>query len=174
MTPPKHHVRRYDKTWKFLEPVVSKNTSVLDIGTPNDFSEYMRQKGVAVQNTSGEDLDDMPETVAKYDTEVATAFEIFEHLINPLGVLRAVKAPKLVASIPLSLWFAKAYRNKANIWDQHFHEFEDWQFDWLLEKAGWQVVRSEKWTSPVYPPIGIRPVLRLFTPRYYIVEARRR
>lgn len=152
---------------------VSAPASVLDIGTPNVFSQYMTSKGLKVQNTAGEDLDDVPETVAKFNTEVATAFEIFEHLINPLGVLRAIQAPKLIASIPLSLWFAPAYRNKANIWDQHFHEFEDWQFDWLLNKGGWEVVRTEKWTSPVKVN-GIRPVLRLFTPRYYIVEARRK
>lgn len=167
-----HHKRRYDKTWAFLEKAVGPSATVLDIGTPNVFSEYMKEKGLKVVNTSGEDLDDHPETVAQFDTQVATAFEIFEHLINPLGVLRAIKAPTLVASIPLSLWFAKAYRNKANRWDQHFHEFEDWQFDWLLEKAGWEVVRREKWTSPVKLN-GIRPVLRLFTPRYYIVEAKR-
>lgn len=168
-----HHQRRYDKTWVFLEKVASPGTTVLDIGTPNAFSEYMQQKGLTVYNTSGEDLDDHPETVSAIPTQVATAFEIFEHLLNPLGVLRAIQAPILVASIPLSLWFAKAYRHPTNRWDQHFHEFEDWQFDWLLEKAGWEVVRREKWTSPVKLN-GIRPLLRQFTPRYYIVEARRK
>ena len=39
--------------------------------------------------------------------------------------------------VPLNLWFASAYRNKTDLWDRHYHEFEDWQFDWLLEKAGW-------------------------------------
>lgn len=156
-----------------MSSVVEGKKTVLDIGTPNTFSEYMKTKGLTVFNTSGEDLDDRPETVGQFNTEVATAFEIFEHLLNPLGVLRSIKAPVLVASIPLSLWFAKAYRNKANRWDQHFHEFEDWQFDWLLEKAGWEVVRREKWTSPVKLN-GIRPLLRLVTPRYYIVEARRK
>ena len=43
------------------------------------------------------------------------------------------------ASVPLRLWFANAYRNKSDQRDQHFHEFEDWQFDWLLEKAGWKI-----------------------------------
>jgi hypothetical protein len=156
-----------------MSPATNKNTVVLDIGTPNVFSEYMKSKGLTVYNTSGEDLDEHPETVSQYKADVATAFEIFEHLLNPLGVLKAIKAPTLIASIPLSLWFAKAYRNKSNRWDQHFHEFEDWQFDWLLEKAGWEVVRREKWTSPVKLN-GIRPILRLFTPRYYIVEAKRK
>ncbi len=168
-----HHQRRYDKTWAFLQQVAPSGTTVLDIGTENAFSDYMKKQGLTVYNTTGEDLDDHPETVANFNTQVATAFEIFEHLLNPLGVLRSIQAPVLVASIPLSLWFAKAYRHPTNRWDQHFHEFEDWQFDWLLEKAGWEIVRREKWTSPVTLN-GIRPLLRRFTPRYYIVEARRK
>ncbi len=165
--------RRYRKTLEFIGPSIENKSTILDIGTPNKFSQIMTEKGLKVINTKGEDLDQHPEVVAQFDTEIATAFEIFEHLLNPLGVLKEIKAETLFASIPLSLWFAKAYRNKNDRWDQHFHEFEDWQFDWLLEKGGWEIVRREKWTSPVFMP-GLRPLLRLFTPRYYIIEARRK
>lgn len=157
----------------FIQQSTPASNSVLDIGTPNAFSEIMTQNGFKVFNTSGEDLDENPEAISTFKTDAATAFEIFEHLLNPLGVLKNIQAETLFASIPLSLWFAKAYRNKSDRWDQHFHEFEDWQFDWLLEKGGWEIVRREKWTSPVFTP-GIRPIFRLFTPRYYIVEARRK
>lgn len=166
------HQRRYTKTLSFLQKGIPAPARILDVGTPNAFSEIMKQNGYQVTNTSGEDLDETTESIKNVTADCATAFEIFEHLLNPLGVLKALPTPKLVASIPLSLWFAKAYRNKSNRWDQHFHEFEDWQFDWLLEKGGWKIVRSEKWTSPVSTP-GVRPLLRLFTPRYYIVEAHR-
>jgi hypothetical protein len=165
--------KRYNKTWAFMQATLQAPASILDIGTPNPFSELLTEKGFSVTNTGGEDLDDSPESVAKYKADVVTAFEIFEHLLSPLGVLRAIKAERLFVSVPLSLWFAKAYRNKNDRWDQHFHEFEDWQFDWLLEKAGWEIVRKEKWTSPTRLN-GIRPLLRRFIPRYYIVEARRK
>jgi hypothetical protein len=165
--------RRYDKTWDFMSASLQPHDKILDIGTNNPFAEILREKGFTVINTLGEDLDDHPESISTQTADVATAFEIFEHLLNPLGVLKNIKSQKLFASIPLSLWFAKSYRNKNDRWDQHFHEFEDWQFDWLLEKAGWEIVRSEKWTSPITVN-GIRPILRLFTPRYYIVEARRK
>ncbi|MBK8291141.1 MAG: methyltransferase [Flammeovirgaceae bacterium] len=165
--------KRYDKTWSFMQSSINQNESILDIGTPNPFSDRLQNQGLTVYNTTGLDLDESPESVRKYDADITTAFEIFEHLLNPLGVLKAIKSERLFASIPLSLWFAKAYRNKNDRWDQHFHEFEDWQFDWLLEKGGWEIVRSEKWTSPTKIN-GIRPILRLFTPRYYIVEARRK
>jgi hypothetical protein len=42
------------------------------------------------------------------------------------------------------------------MWDRHYHEFEDWQLDWLLEKTGWKIIDSQKWTNPLkiwYPPI---------------------
>jgi hypothetical protein len=165
--------RRYRKTLHFISSSLNAGATILDVGTRNDFSEILIQKGYFVQNTSGEDLDFTPEVVARFETDVALALEILEHLINPLGVLQHIKAKRLIASIPLSLWFARAYRNLDDRWDQHFHEFEDWQFDWLLEKAGWEIVRREKWTSPI-AKIGLRPVLRLFTPRYYIVEAVRK
>ncbi|MDX1547036.1 MAG: hypothetical protein R3247_08620, partial [Rhodothermales bacterium] len=98
------------------------------------------------------------------------AFEILEHLVGPLNVLRAIDAPRLIATVPLRLWFAPAYRNASDPWDRHFHEFEDWQFDWLLEKAGWRIVRRAQWTSPSRA-LGLRPLLRRITPRYYAVEA---
>lgn len=165
--------RRYNKTWQFIQPTLKEGQTILDLGTKNPFSELLTNKGFNVMNTKGEDFDENPESVSQYTSDITTAFEIFEHLLNPLGVLKAIKSYRLIASVPLRLWFAKAYRNKNDRWDQHFHEFEDWQFDWLLEKAGWEIVRREKWTSPTKIN-GIRPILRLFTPRYYIVEARKK
>ncbi len=111
--------------------------------------------------------------MASSKAEVVTAYEILEHLVSPFNVLRTVKAKKLVASIPLKLWFANAYRSKEDPWDRHYHEFEDWQFDWLLDKAGWEIKDRYKWTHPV-KKIGFRPLLRQFTPRYYIVYAERK
>ncbi len=163
---------RFHKTLKFLEISLPKGSKILDLGTPNDMSEFLKKNGYEVSNAYGKDFDYHPEIIAREGYDAVTMFEVLEHLINPMGVLTQVKAPKLFASVPLSLWFAKAYRNKSDEWDQHFHEFEDWQFDWLLNKASWEIIRREKWTSPVNK-IGIRPTLRLITPRYYIVEAKR-
>lgn len=163
---------RFVKTLHFLEPTLPKGSRILDLGTPNDMSAYLQANGYEVDNAYGQDFDLNPEIIAKEGYDAVTIFEVLEHLINPMGILQQIKAPKLYASVPLSLWFAKAYRNKNDEWDQHFHEFEDWQFDWLLKKAGWNIERNEKWTSPV-KKIGFRPLLRKVTPRYYIVEASR-
>lgn len=165
--------KRYQHTLDFLKKHVTTQESILDLGIENPFSEIMKSEGYQVQNTLGEDLDLEFEMVQNSKATVVTAFEIFEHLVAPFTVLQEIKAQKLVASIPLRLWFATAYRSKNDPWDRHYHEFEDWQFDWLLEKAGWHIKDTAKWTNPV-KKIGIRPLLRAYTPRYYIVFAERK
>jgi hypothetical protein len=165
--------KRFANTIKFLEKHIAKEETILDLGVVNPLSEIMTQKGYDVKNTEGEDLDVNFKSVTEFNGNVITAFEIFEHLLAPLNILSESKADKLVTSIPLRLWFSPAYQSKTDPWDRHYHEFEDWQFDWLLEKAGWEIKDRLKWTHPV-KKIGIRPILRLFTPRYYMVYAERK
>ena len=166
-------IRRYENTLSFIQKHLPTERKVLDLGVTNPFSDIIKEKGYVVYTTQGEDLELQPEIVRQFEgIEFTTALEICEHLINPMGMLSQLPCDKLIASVPLSLWFAKAYRSKTDKWDRHFHEFEDWQFDWLLEKSGWEVKASEKWTSPT-GQIGIRTILRKFTPRYYIVYAER-
>lgn len=165
--------KRYKHTIQFLTSAVKTPANILDLGVENPFSNIMKEHGYSVTNTSGEDLDNNTSAVVSSDYDVVTAFEIFEHLLAPYNVLKDIKAKKLVATVPLKLWFAPAYRNKNDVRDQHYHEFEDWQFDWLLDKAGWEIKKREKWTNPV-KKIGIRPFLRSFTPRYYAVYAERK
>ena len=164
--------KRFKYTIKFLEKHVTKDHSILDLGVVNPFTTIMQEHGYTVKNTTGEDLDLDTSTLEKSTADVVTAFEIFEHLLSPFTVLKSIKADKLVASVPLKLWFSPAYRSKTDMLDRHYHEFEDWQFDWLLEKAGWKIIDRQKWTNPI-KKIGIRTILRWFTPRYYIVYAER-
>lgn len=165
--------KRFKHTSAFLQKHISKEQTILDLGVENPFSKIMKEQGYSVKNTQGEDLDLEFSSVTNSKADVVTAFEIFEHLVAPFNILREIKANKLVASIPLRLWFSNAYKSKTDAWDRHYHEFEDWQFDWLLEKAGWEIKDRAKWTNPV-KKLGIRPLLRSITPRYYIVYAERK
>lgn len=165
--------KRFRNTLQFLKKHIKNDEFILDLGVENPFSEIMIREGFKVENTKGEDLDFDFSSIINSDAQVVTAFEIFEHLLAPLNVLSKIKANKLVASVPLRLWFSPAYRSKTDVWDRHYHEFEDWQFDWLLEKSGWEIQETKKWTHPV-KKIGLRPLLRTFTPRYYIVYATRK
>lgn len=164
--------KRYRNTLKFVSKFITKEERILDLGVANPFSEILKKEGYNVTNTDGQDLD-LDTSVVKTTTyEVVTAFEILEHLVSPFPLLKDIKANKLVVSIPLRLWFSSAYKSKTDKWDRHYHEFEDWQFDWLLEKSGWKIIAREKFTNPV-KKFGFRPLLRLFTPRYYLVYAER-
>lgn len=164
--------KRYKHTLKFFKQFVSPEEKILDLGIINPFAEILQDHGFHVSNTQGEDLDLDTSAVQTAEYDVVTAFEIFEHLVSPFNVLQDIQAQKLVASVPLKLWFASAYKSKTDERDRHYHEFEDWQFDWLLEKAGWSIKKREKFTNPV-KKVGIRPILRRFTPRYYLVYAER-
>ena len=164
--------KRFDKTLDFIKEFVSKDEKILDLGITNPFSEILQKEGYSVTNTTGQDLDTDTLIVKTDEFDVVTAFQIFEHMVAPFNVLSDIKATKLVVSIPLKLWFASAYRSKTDKWDRHYHEFEAWQFDWLLEKAGWEIKKSIQFTSPVNK-IGVRPILRKFTPRFYLVYAER-
>ena len=164
--------KRFNLTLEFLKKHVKTSETIFDLGVPNPFSKIIQDNGYKVINTQGEDLDNDQSALKNNNYEVFTAFEIFEHLLNPYTVLQNVKCNKVLVSIPLRLWFSPAYRSKTDMWDRHYHEFEDWQLNWLLEKTGFKVLDSIRFTHPV-KKIGFRPLLRRFTPRYYLVYAER-
>ena len=141
--------KRFNITLDFLKKHISTDETILDLGVPNPFSKIMNDNGFTVKNTKGEDLDNNQSTLKNEEYSVVTAFEIFEHLLNPYTVLQNVKCDKILISIPMRLWFSSAYRSKTDKWDRHYHEFEDWQLDWLLEKTGFKIVDSIKFTHPV-------------------------
>lgn len=168
--------RRYRKTLDFLRKSIGQQERILDLGVRNPFSVSMEEAGFQVANTQGEDLDLHPDIGNRYQFTCITSFEVFEHLVAPYNLLSQTAPPTggkitLVASVPLKVWFAKAYWNEKDPWDRHYHEFEPRQFDWLLEKSGWRIIRSETWTSPARIALGIRPILRFFWPSYYFVHA---
>lgn len=166
--------KRYERTMAFLNKHATPSASILDLGTENRFAGIMQEAGYRVRNTQGENLDTHFQAYTNTGEDLVTAFEIFEHMLAPFNILNALEQKKLIASIPLKLWFASAYWNEASDWDKHYHEFEKKQFDFLLEKTGWIIKDSETWTSADWrKSLGIRPALRLITPRYYIVYCER-
>ena len=107
--------KRYKHTAEFLKEVLPKGSKILDLGITNPFAEIMKAEGYAVKNTKGEDLDLNTQAVKEANVDAVTAFEIFEHMVAPFQALKDIKADKLVASVPLKLWFAPAYKSKTDI-----------------------------------------------------------
>jgi len=169
----KHLEKRYNKTLSFVKKHTSVKDKILDLGTENPFSLILRKEGYVVENTKGENLDIDYSAYLDRDVDLITSFEIFEHMLAPFNILRELKTEKLIASVPLKLWFTNAYWNENDDWDKHYHEFEIKQFNFLLKQSGWIIKDYEIWTSSDWKKIGIRPILRHFTPRYYIIYCER-
>lgn len=155
---------RHRKTIKFVYKHIKRGSTILDLGEKNALGDLL-SKSHKVINTNI-DLD------VKFKSgrpcAITTAFEIFEHLFAPFNYLNKASG-RLIASVPIMLWFAKAYWPDDKR-DRHYHEFEKKQFDALLERTGWTIKDSELWTAPIRK-IGIRPILRLFYKRHYIIYA---
>ena len=82
--------KRFNITLDFLKKHISTNETLLDLGVPNPFSKIMIENKYTVINTKGEDIDNDQNALKSENYTVFTAFEIFEHLLNPYTVLQNV------------------------------------------------------------------------------------
>ncbi len=170
----KTHKRRFNKTIEFMGELDLKGKRILNLGPDNPLSQMLVKEGYDIVNTDiGQDLDLDYEVVKDPSYEVVVAFEILEHLVSPFPLLQAIAGKQLVISVPMPMWFAKTYWNNNDPYDCHFHEFEPNQMKMLLSKAGWEVKKEEKQTSPTRK-IGFRPLMRWITPRHYYVYSERK
>ncbi|MDW3197451.1 MAG: methyltransferase [Cytophagales bacterium] len=169
----KTHHRRFLNTLEFMNGLDLKGKKILNLGPDNPFSHMLINEGYDITNTNvGQDLDLDFEVVSDPTYEVVVGFEILEHMVSPFPLLKAIAGKQLVITVPLSMWFTKAYWNDHDPYDCHYHEFEAKQVKMLLEKAGWSIKKDEKHIAPI-KKIGIRPFLRTITPRHYFVYAER-
>lgn len=170
------NIDRQIATKRFLQKVIRIEHKILDLGSENSMSNFLKKENYNIINTSSDiDFDYVGNSLFKYkNIDVVTAFEVLEHLFSPLTILENLPANKLVLSIPLKLWFANAYmhipvKDEGHVAYGHYHEFEVEQLNMLLDKTGWKILYAEKWKSASRKPFGIRPILRYFFNRYYIV-----
>jgi len=166
-------LKRFHKTLEFMADLDLKSSNILNLGPNNPLSDFLEKNGYNITNTNvNQDLDFDFNIVKDKNFDVVIGFEILEHLVSPFPLLHSISAKKLVISVPLSLWFSKAYWNENDPYDRHYHEFEPRQLEMLLNKANWKIIKDKKHVS-VSNQIGIRPLLRWFTPRHYFVYCER-
>ncbi len=167
------HAKRYNNTVSFLANHPLQNKNILNLGPTNPLSDLLREKNYAITDTAiNQDLDLDYDVVKSNAYDAVVAFEILEHMVSPFPLLQSISAKQLVITVPLSLWFAKAYWNEKDPYDRHYHEFEPKQIRMLLEKSGWKIIEEKMYTSPA-KKIGFRPILRYFTPRHYFAYCER-
>ena len=146
-----YNQKRYRFTLQFIENL---SGDVLDCGEPNLLRNMMEEKfKVSIQGTVG-DLDIEPLS-GQYD--YVTAFEIIEHLMNPLWFLRQIHS---VLKPEGRLYLSTPINKPKYFWrHDHFHEFDEYRLGLLIERAGFEVVRKER--KRFYKINGIRPIFRV-------------
>ena len=165
--------RRFDVT---MAHVSTLRPPVLDLGPTNALARELETRdGVRLEHTDQHDLD--RERLAAFRPgpyATITAFEILEHVMNPLFVLdgcREVLRPDgvLYLSVPrrngCEWLFGKS--------PEHFHEFAPDELRWVLDKAGFEIESfSAANTSAL--SLGVRPLLRRVLRNLLLVRCRPR
>lgn len=144
------NTKRREYTLNFITGLQGE---ILDLGSRSLLGEMLETKFVCkLRNTTG----DLDEITLSGSYDFVLAFEVIEHLMNPLNLLlevgRVLKpCGKLYLSTPI---------NKPKfLWGKyHFHEFDEYRLGVLLERAGFRAVRKE--IRRCTKLNGIRPLIR--------------
>jgi len=161
----KHVLIRWKKTQAFIKKYDAN--SGLDIGDRTPFTEELETFFNCSFDNTVVDLDE-GKLKGKYD--IVTAFEIIEHLYNPLHLLNEIsnvlkKGGKLYLSTPKG--------KPQYLWSEHhFHEMSDKSLRALIERAGFSIIRTEE--IRIQPLLfyftGIRPILRFIFEKHLLME----
>ena len=155
---------RDEKNISFLSEI-DMNGSILDIGERNRFTERMEEAfDIKIDSTAG-DLDEILicDICDKY-YDVVIFSHVIEHLFNPLLCLESIKQ---VMKIDATLIICTPIKHHIVPWGKgHFHEFDDYRFKKLMQRAGLKIVRWEKFSNYRWNTWrsyrGIRPFIRMF------------
>lgn len=168
------HRMRWEKSLAFVRgsSVFSLPASAgLDIGDRTPVTGMLEAHFGCRFNTTSVDLDTEPLDMAtRYP--VVTAFEVIEHLYNPLHLLLEIR--KTLDPAPNSRLFLSTPAWKPGFLQSsdHFHEMPERSLAALLSRAGFEIVRSDEFgiRSPLFCLRGVRPLLRCVFEKIRIYE----
>ena len=164
---------RWQRTLGFVkgsQPFATKAASGLDLGDRTPLCDDLETLFGCPFRNSRCDLDVEP-LEGSYD--VVTAFEVLEHLFNPLHALLEVRkvlsGPE--ARVFVSVPAAKPAMLKS---PDHFHEMSPSELESLITRAGFRSVRSASFRIRRWPfyLTGLKPLLRAFHEKVLIHELR--
>jgi len=152
---------------------------VLDIGGKNEFGVRLANEHNLSYHYSIGDLDTLDWTVSEsssHEYEVVFCFEVLEHLLNPLLLLKLLYEKKYIDEN--SKIFISVPRRPHFLWTpHHFHEFDKSRFEYLIDRAGYKIITYERsgilWRNWIFYFRGIKPILRLIWPTrsyFYLVR----
>ena len=165
------HLLRWQRTLEFLRGSLiagSLLASGLDLGDRTPFTASLEQHfDCQFENTTVDlDLEALSGSFG-----VVTAFEVLEHLYNPLHALLEVK--RILASedarlfVSMPLWKPDFLASP-----DHFHEMTRSEALSLFTRAGFSVLRSAEFRirHPLFYLTGVKPLLRAWYEKVQIYE----
>jgi hypothetical protein len=165
--------RRFATTLGFVRDLPQP---VLDLGPANALARAVEQRfAVRVDHTGDVDLDREPLRKSRPGPWAAiTAFEILEHVMNPLFVLDGCREILRADGV----LYVTVPRRHPHEWlfgksPEHFHEFAPDELKWLIDKAGFTIARFET-ANTSEMGFGVRPLLRRTFRNLLLVECRPR
>lgn len=137
---------------------------MLDIGgsgynNKNPYEKELREawklcsKRICVDSAPGadiqEDLNSIPLPRIEGNFDIATAFDVLEHLEHPVEVLRWIPCDRLIVILPNALsWITRKMEKKFN--SSHLYSFTPYTASILLKTGGWKITQTDyqlgKWS----------------------------
>lgn len=97
---------------------------------------------VSEQSDYSFDLNKIPIPEISDTFDVASAFDVLEHLKNPVDVLRWIPCAKLVVILPNALsWITRKMEEKFR--SEHIYSFTPYTAGVLLKHGGWRITARE-------------------------------
>jgi hypothetical protein len=166
------HQLRWDRTISFLRGVpvsVPPPSAGLDIGDRTPMTARLEELfGCRFDSTSA----DLDVGTLEGSYQVVTAFEVLEHLYNPLHLL--LEARKVLDREAASRLFVSTPAWKPSILQSpdHFHEMTRRSLESLIDRAGFRVVRRDEFRIRPFRfcLTGLRPMLRCMFEKIRVYE----
>jgi hypothetical protein len=168
-----HHIR-WRKTIEFLAQPAPAGMAIkrgLDLGGRSPLTDSLEQFFRCPFDNTTLDLDIDP-LEGRYG--VVTAFEVIEHLFNPLNLLLQVR--KLLEGEDARLFLSMPLRKPGFLASPgHFHEMSLREARLLFMRSGFTVVRSAcfRIRAPMFYLTGFKPLMRAFYEKVQIYELTR-
>lgn len=168
------HRMRWEKSLAFVrasDAVQLPARAGLDIGDRTPATAMLEAHFGCRFDATSVDLDTEPLDRTK-SYPVVTAFEVIEHLYNPLHLLLQIRAALYPAPSSRLFLSTPAWKPGCLQSPDHFHEMPKRSLDALVARAGFEVVRSAEFgiRSPLFCLRGVRPLLRCIFEKIRIYE----
>lgn len=164
------HRKRIKETADYVYSQIDTSVPIIDLGTYNSISHTLHHCGYTVTNTHSEDLDIHYQEVHNSTADVMTAFEVLEHMVNPMQVLKSFNGKMIIGSVPIRGWGQYRGNTEQDPHDEHYHEFREWELRKLLNKSGYKIVDIQRKHWPT-SGISIRKILKRIIPSHYLFTA---